>query len=164
MQYIPQLYVKLKGWNPPPVSLAIGEEITQFEKKMKKAVTLKNGRGRDFTTLTHSQKKTLSTLKHLNEFVIMPSDKNLGPTIMNHDDYITQVLKEHLLTQAYQYLDPTTAHYRINETKNLLLESYERHKHLLSRAETEYFQQNFKEHHRLPIFYGMPKVHKSPIT
>ncbi len=90
---------------------------------MKNAVTRKNNRGRDFTTLTHSQKKTLSTLKHLNEFVIMPSDKNLGPTIMNHDDYITQVLKEHLLTQAYQYLDPTTAHYRINETKNLLLES-----------------------------------------
>jgi hypothetical protein len=33
MQYIPQLYVKLKGWYPPPASLAIEEEITYFKKK-----------------------------------------------------------------------------------------------------------------------------------
>jgi hypothetical protein len=87
-EYIPQLYVKLKGWHPPPASPTIEEEITQFEKKIKAAVNIKNLRKRNYTNLTPSQRNTLYTLKHTKEFVIVPSDKNLGPAIINHVNYI----------------------------------------------------------------------------
>jgi len=38
------------------------------------------------------------------------------------------------------------------------------HKHQLSQAEITYFTRSFKLHHRIPIFYGMPKVHKNPMA
>jgi hypothetical protein len=163
-EYIPQLYIKLKGWHPPPASPTIEKEITQFEKKIKEAVNIKNLRKRNYTDLTPSQRNTLYTLKTTKEFVIDPSDKNLGPAIINHDKYKLQVLQEHLLTSTYWKLDPTTAHLKNNETKLLLLQNYKQHKHLLTKPEVEYFQRSFKEHHRIPIFYGMPKVHKQPIN
>ncbi len=34
----------------------------------------------------------------------------------------------------------------------------------LSKAEVTYFQRSLRLRHRLPIFYGLPKVHKSPVT
>jgi len=35
---------------------------------------------------------------------------------------------------------------------------------ILSKAEFVYFQCSFQLQHRLPVFYGLPKVHKSPIS
>ncbi len=32
--YIPQIYVKLKDWNPPPASTEIENRITLFEKHL----------------------------------------------------------------------------------------------------------------------------------
>jgi len=36
-EYIPQLYVKLRNWNPPPASANIEEQLVQFEKQIKEA-------------------------------------------------------------------------------------------------------------------------------
>jgi hypothetical protein len=38
------------------------------------------------------------------------------------------------------------------------------HHNFLSNAEMLYFQRSLKLFHRLPIFYGLPKVHKNPYT
>jgi hypothetical protein len=34
----------------------------------------------------------------------------------------------------------------------------------LSKAEALYFERSLKSHFRLPIFYGLPKVHKTPMS
>jgi hypothetical protein len=34
-EYIPQLYVKIKGWNPPPAPIELENKLTEFEKKLK---------------------------------------------------------------------------------------------------------------------------------
>jgi hypothetical protein len=47
----------------------------------------------------------------------MPTDKNLGPSIMNRDTYIEPVLKEHLMTPSYCQLSPRTADHQLNQTK-----------------------------------------------
>jgi len=39
---IPQIYVKLKGWNPPPASLSLEDKLTHFEKQVTEAVTINN--------------------------------------------------------------------------------------------------------------------------
>jgi hypothetical protein len=51
----------------------------------------------------------------------------------------------------------------MENTKKKLLEALLFHKHSLSQAELNFFYRSFKKHHRIPIFYGMPKVHKSPL-
>jgi hypothetical protein len=115
---------------------------------------------------THIQtlhQSVLKQLKQSKDLVILPTDKNLGPAILNRDQYITQILSERLLTPAYLQLSKETAMNKLENTKQLFLESYQTHEHLLSRAETEYFSRSFKNSHRIPTFYGIPKVHKTPL-
>ena len=93
----------------------------------------------------------------------MPTDKNLGPSILNRDAYITQVLQENLLSTTYLQLSEQIAHNRLTETKQQLIDTFESHRHVLSQPEIDNFTRSFEEVHRIPIFYGMPKVHKTPI-
>jgi hypothetical protein len=56
------------------------------------------------TNLTREQTTILHQLKNNPDFIVMPSDKNLGPAVMNRDAYIEKVLTEHLLTDSYEFL------------------------------------------------------------
>lgn len=38
------------------------------------------------------------------------------------------------------------------------------HLNQITKAKATYFQRSLQLRHRLPIFYGIPKVHKSPVT
>ena len=162
-EYIPQIYIKLQNWHPPPASLTLENCITAFEKQLKATITSNNKKTRPYTNLTPTQKTTLRELKHSNDFIILPTDKNLGPSIMNRDTYITQVFEEHLLTTSYTQLSEPIANQRLANTRELLKNNFESHCHELSQPEIEYFTRSFQKHHRTPIFYGMPKVHKTPM-
>jgi hypothetical protein len=83
---------------------------------------------------------------------------------MNRDDYIKQCLTEHLLTRIYKKLPNITAMNMINLTKTALTNIFYTHKFQLSQAEITYFTRSFKLCHRIPIFYGMPKVYKNPMA
>jgi hypothetical protein len=89
--------------------------------------------------LTPTQKKTLNLLKHSKEFVAMPTDKNLGPSIMNCEAYIEQVLN--------LQLSPRTAKHQLNQTKHLLMETFNPHQNSLSQPEIDYFTRSFKNRH-----------------
>jgi len=120
-EYIPQLYVKLRNWNPPPTSANIEEQLVQFEKQIKEASHRNHFQTHSYTSLTPLQTATLHTLKSSKDFIIMPTDKNLGPAIMNYDDYDKQVRVEHLTTPSYQLLQTHIANSRLLHTKNLLM-------------------------------------------
>ena len=92
--------------------------------------------------LTLPERSILSYLKQHQEFIILPTDKNLGPAILNRKDYIRKVLNEHLLTPAYTQLQTHLADNRIVDTKNNRLKIYNDQKHLLSKAETTFFSRN----------------------
>jgi hypothetical protein len=94
--YIPQIYIKLKDWHPPPASLNTENRITLFEKNVRQAVESNNHKQHPYTNLTSVQREVLKQLKQSKDLVILPTDKNLGPAILNRDQYITQVLSEHL--------------------------------------------------------------------
>ncbi len=162
--YIPQIYIKLKGWNPPPATLTIENQITEFENKLQDAVNSNRNQNIKSTNLTPPQRQTLQLLKNNTEFIIMPTDKNLGPAIMNREDYIQLCLSHHLLTPQYIQLPKTTALNRISNTKKLLTDTFNTYKTHLKQSEVTYFTRSLKLQHRIPIFYGMPKVHKSPLT
>jgi hypothetical protein len=90
----------------------------------------------------------------------MPTNKNLGPGIMNCDRYIEQVFHEHLLTPTYLQLSDLIANQIIINTKQLLIEAFNTHRNVLSQPEFNYFIRNFWKQHCTRIFYCMPKVHK----
>jgi hypothetical protein len=107
---------------------------------------------------------TLRALKENKNLTIKPTDKNLGPAIMDTDRYIRQVLQEHLLTKDYMQLPEATAKAQMDHIKNRLKTLITASHTELSKPEQLYFRRNFQLHHRTPIFYGLPKVHKTPVT
>jgi len=74
------------------------------------------------------------------------------------------MLTEHLLTDAYLQLSQSEAKNRMESVKTSLKELLLIHSNKLSKAELVYFKQSLQSYHRTPIFYGLPKVHKSPVT
>jgi len=161
--YIPKLNVKFKNWNSPPAPFMTEEHITLFEKKLRVAARVNNLESFMYTSLTPTQKLTLNKLKHSTEFIISPTNKNLGPAIMNRDAYIKQVLTEHLCMSSYLQINSTIAVHQIAHTKQRLIETFQAHRHTLTQPELDLFTRSFTNRHRIPIFYGMPKVHKTPL-
>ena len=96
-----QIYAKNKNWNPGPAPLIIEEKLDEFEKalnKEKNKIILKHS-GRNLNNLTSSQRQVLHLLKHNKHLTIKPTDKNLGPAVMETAVYTRQMPTEHLLTK-----------------------------------------------------------------
>jgi hypothetical protein len=164
--YVKQIYSKNKHWNPPPAPIIIENKLTELEKALKreqKLLTSKH-RNRSLRNLMQPQISTLRALRNNNNLIIKPSDKNLGPVVMNTEHYITEVLSKHLLTKDYKQLSETEVHNKMEQVRNHLESMINDHQYLLSKAELTYFKRNLREWHRLPIFYGLSKVHKIPTT
>jgi len=164
--YDKQIYVKLKNWHPPPAPLEVENQITTFEKLLKdrqqKLVT--RNQKINLNNLTPIQKKVLKDLKANKNIIIKPTDKNLGPAAMDIETYIQQILQEHLLTSSYRQLTKEEAKHRTENLKLTFKNLFNAHKEALSKSETTYFQRSLQLHCRLPIFYGLPKVHKNPVS
>jgi hypothetical protein len=93
-----------------------------------------------------------------------PTDKNLGPSVMDTKDYINLVLTEHLLMDTYLQLTEGEAKNRLNDNKATLKTLLADYASSLSKSESLFFKRSLQEHHRIQVFYGLPKVHKQPIT
>ena len=81
---------------------------------------------------------------------------------MERVTYIKRVLEEHLeSSNAYIQMDERSALNNIqglhNKVVHLLCKI---HRDYVDEDEMSYFNKNLKTHHRVPQFYGMPKVHK----
>ena len=81
---------------------------------------------------------------------------------MNTDDYVKMVLTQHLLTTDYQQLPPEVAKNHLENITNTLKSLLQDHKDTLSMVEQTFFTRSLQLHHRIPLFYGIPKVHKTP--
>jgi hypothetical protein len=81
---------------------------------------------------------------------------------LNH--YTQQILREHLLTTDYQKLSKDSAKHRMDLIRSHLKKLINQNQNILSKAELVYFQRGFQTWHRLPIFYGLPQIHKNPLS
>jgi hypothetical protein len=61
-------------------------------------ITIKNHKI-NLSNLTPIQSRALNDLKQNEQLIIKPTDKNLGPALMDLNSCILQVLQEHLLTK-----------------------------------------------------------------
>jgi hypothetical protein len=53
---------------------------------------------------------------------------------------------------------------KMETLKHTLKNTINNNIHLLSKAEATYFNRSLQFQHRLPVFYGLPKVHKTPMA
>jgi hypothetical protein len=83
---------------------------------------------------------------------------------MDLDSYIKQVLQEHLLTDDYIQLTETEMSRKMSLLKSTLSTLIISNSTKLAEAENNYFKRSLTTTFRLPIFYGLPKVHKTPMS
>jgi hypothetical protein len=125
-----------------PAPLHVEDKISSFEKILKeqhKALLSKNKK-RSLLNLTPLQKSVLQQLRRNDKIVIKSTDKNLGPAVMDKNDYIQHVLKEHLLTKDYQQLSQNEALHKLNSLKDSLKNIITTHSGSLTYSERTYFQ------------------------
>ena len=93
----PSLYIKSE-WKPPIASNDIEVRISKFQKLL--ASTRKEILRNTYSSsnLNPSQLYLLDWLKDNPKFIILDTDKNLGPSIIEREDYIKAMLEQHLLT------------------------------------------------------------------
>jgi len=165
-EYIKQIYVKNRNWNPPPAPIDIKNKITEFERALQEAYSAQISKLNkvNLKNLSIPWQKTLALLKNNTNFTIKSTDKSLGPAILDTSSYVKQVLKNHLLTKDYQQLTTEEVKHRMENLKTLLKNLLHTHKNSLSKPETLYFRRKLQLFHKMPVFYGLPKVHKSPMA
>jgi hypothetical protein len=164
--YIKQIYLRNKNWNPEPAPPDIEDKITYFDKTLKtqQNALVSKYKNINLRNLMKPQSLTLTALKENKLFVIKPTDKNLGPAIMDTEQYAIQVLTEQLLTSDYKQLSKEEAKIKMDNIKTQLKSLIIQYQQSLTKAEQTFFQQSFQTFHRTPIFYGLPKVHKTPVS
>jgi hypothetical protein len=85
------------------------------------------------------QQKALHALRKNNKLIIKPTDKNLGPALMDLESYVKQVLRKHLLTCDYTQLSQTEMNNRMSNIKSTLKDIITNSQDSLSKAEITYF-------------------------
>ena len=152
-----RLYVANRSWNPPDVSPQLEDffgqhaKVAQFELSQFRARTQHN--------LSRMLRSTLNILRIRKEFIIVHSDKNLGPVLMLRDQYLEFCLS-HLRTGPYQRVHQIPLNGMIATIRRF-------HTQLLTALPVR--SKEFKIIvHQLDLkktnrFYGLMKLHKNPI-
>jgi hypothetical protein len=160
--YNPKLYVKSEDWSPDDAPPEVEHALQCFKNKLLQATSA--ARKRRQYNLHFQQRQLLQKLKASHQFIIIPTDKNLGPAIMNRDHYKNRALADHLLDHtSYRQLSPAEATtIRLQAGRNLrdLVHCY---REKLPKEDVKYFDRSFSQSRRLPQFYITPKVHKQPL-
>ena len=93
--YDPKIYVR-SNWTPPHWTLppvVMTKRLKNFSNTLGKLFKKRIGK----TNLLPYQTRALQLLQQQQDFLVCPCDKNLGPVIIERDDYIKIAMKDHLL-------------------------------------------------------------------
>jgi len=112
-----------------------------------------------YYNLTTQQFHAIRTFKqNKSTITIKPADKHLGTVLLNTDDYIELCLQHLTDTDIYR----ATPHFPDANIRQLLTNLLIHYKTALrSHSKALYMYLQPRSKHRIPIFYGLPKVHKS---
>ena len=157
--YEPKIYIPIKDidplWEPTYASLPIETNLLSFtdayrdlynKNKLKRSHLLSN--------LTPIQKQTLRELKDNPIFYVTPTDKNLGPAIIEKEIYMNSLLKDHLLdTTNYKPVSKTEATKALNQAFKIMDQTVQEYKSSLDEVSKDYFTKAFlKSNYRIPHF------------
>ena len=93
--YDPKIYVR-SNWTPPHWTMppvVMTKRLENFSNTLGKLFKKRMGK----TNLLPYQTRVLQLLQQQQDFLVCPCDKNLGPAIIERDDYIKIAMKDHLL-------------------------------------------------------------------
>lgn len=154
-----QLYVRDTTWEPSMKNVS-KEFIAREELFQRKLLPLFRKR-KVPSNLTPIQRRLLASLWCNPDLLVVNSDKNLGPVLIERDTYVRRCLEDHLLKDTYKQLLPADASAFISATRSLLKRFME--KYTFSKLDRQYllrYYDSVKDPYA--YFYALAKIHKSP--
>ena len=156
-----QLYIRSPDWTPEPtdVPLEACGRISNFEAALKPHFKRRTAPH----NLTPSQLRLLRSLTKHKDVIVAPSDKNLGPVILDRDVYVKKCLQNHLLSPTYKQLSLAEANAFVEDTKGLIDDFVSEHSDSITEGDLTYLQRYASSvYDPFAYFYALIKVHKSP--
>ena len=162
-EFNPKLYIKT-DWDPPKAADDIENRFSKFCRSIHEHKTLHSPR--PATNISRLQYRALKFLKNNKNFIVALADKNLGPILIERDEYVRRDLKDHLSNEV------TYTQISLDEARNYM--AYHRKtvgKLFLSEEPLDsirdedktLFRRLFKQDKfRRPTFYILFKIHKTP--
>jgi hypothetical protein len=113
------------------------------------------------TNLTPYQTKLLEGLRVSDDYIVIPTDKNLGPAILERSEYTKRAFDDHLNDETtYSRLSSTAANARIILIETAIRKFIE--DFWLPNDERTYLLRSLEVKDKFAYFYLTAKVHKTP--
>ena len=160
--YNPKIYIPNDDFEPDDCKTPLIEEAMQrFHNGLLNLVN--NHSPKRAHNLSRQTRFLLEKLSTNREFIIVPTDKNLGPAIMERSVYKARCLQDHLLkAHTYRQLSKTEANAILAAALETFKSLFEEYKESLPKDEATYLYRAIQLNHRVAQFYILPKVHKNP--
>ena len=158
--YNPKMYVK-STWTPPPwtyPSNQMDRRMRLFEKEMSQLFKRRRGK----PNLLPHQSRALQRLQLQKDFLIVPCDKNLGPAIIQTEDYLRIAFRDHLNDKTtYERLTESRQNLLAKQINNGITDWIKRNRQHLTKMEKQFLTKQQKEN-KTPFarFYLTLKAHK----
>ena len=110
------------------------------------------------SNLSTSERETLESLKMRTDITITSADKGGKVVVMDKEMYINQCQTQLENPEFYQMIDNDSTHQIANEIQSEVSDMLTNN--IISKKESLLLTENLNKP-RLPIFYGLPKIHKS---
>lgn len=102
----PDLYIKNKDWDPPDAPIPCMQRLSNFEMELRRIFATRRHKKAPTPQLLAHQLDALNWLKEHPEIVVLHTDKNLGPAIMDRERYLDLAWRDHLSDRlTYQKLN-----------------------------------------------------------
>lgn len=160
--YDPKLYIPSTDYEPTEAPPDVEQALRDFSDRLHGLINQNRQRRRH--NISTATRKIIAQIGNDNtDFIVTPTDKNLGPAILERATYKRRCLQDHLLdTTSYRQLTATEAAEKIRTQRAIMESIIHSYKHHLAQHEQTYFKRVFQTDCRLPQFYVTPKVHKTP--
>ena len=152
-------------WEPPEKAkfpIQIQRRLDKFAAALKSTVRLQRSR----SNLLPHQRRALAHLRSQEDFLIIQCDKNLGPAIIEREEYIKLVVRDHL--------SDSTTYRRLSKSEALSIERTILNNFKLwfrkYQGDLTDTEQTFLKHHHdtftstFSTFYATAKVHKATLS
>lgn len=161
-EYNPKLHIP-SSWEPPPANVELEEALSTFQAKASVAIKTNLKSQKRSHNIPTSSRQLLRILPDSTTHIVLPTDKNLGPAILERNVYKQRCIQDHLSDKStYRQLTATAAYKRLHSSEQAFKALVATHKKQLDDVSTTYFKRAFQEPRRVPQFYCTPKVHKTP--
>jgi hypothetical protein len=159
-KYNPKLHIT-STWTPPPWTYPkklLQERMDAMDSKLKSLFKARKGK----TNLLAHQSRALKALQNQQDFIIAACDKNLGPAIIETEDYIKLAIRDHLsCTKTYRQISIREATVQAAQLETAISQWISNYKNDLSAMERKFLRTKLAENENpFARFYLTLKAHK----